>query len=102
MEFIQTYWLEISVLALAFIIAIVYIAWLFKKKGLRGVAIDLIVLAEREFKKGKNAEKLNFVIDRLIEKIPLPFSLFITKSNVKKFIQTVFDEIKEALDYNQK
>ena len=102
MEFIQTHWLELIILALFLVGAIIYIAWLFKKKGLRGVVIDLIVKAEAEFKQGENNEKLNFVIDKLIAKIPLPFSLFITKTTIKKFIQAIFNEIKQALDYKQK
>ena len=102
MEFIQAHLVELIILALLLIGAIIYIAWLIKKKGLRQVAIDLIVTAEREFKKGENAEKFDFVLEKLTAKIPLPFSLFITKSSVEKFIQVVFDEIKEALDYKQK
>ena len=102
LEFIQTHWLELTIVALFFIGAIVYIAWLFKKKGLRGVVVDLIVIAEKEFKQGENEEKLNYVIDKLIALIPTPFNLFITRETVKKFIQKIFDEVKEALDYQKK
>lgn len=99
MEFIKANWLELSVLALFLVVAIIYIAWLIKKKGLRGTVIDLIVKAESSFNQGENAEKLNYVIDKVIAIIPMPFSLFITRESAKKFIQKIFDEVKTALDY---
>ena len=101
MEFIQTYWLELVILALFLIGAIVYIAWLLKKNGLRGTVIKLIVKAEEVYKQGENEEKLNYVIDKVVALIPMPFSLFITRSTVKKLIQKIFNEVKISLDYKK-
>lgn len=99
MEFIQTYWLELSIGVLLLIGTIIYIAWQIKKNGLRGTVVKLIVEAESEFNKGENENKINYVIDKVIALIPAPFSLFITREFVRDFIQKIFDEIKEALDY---
>ena len=75
------------------------IYWLIKKNGLRGTAVNLIVKAEEIYMKGQNDEKMNFAISKLIDVIPKPFRLFVTEEIVRKFIQKIFDEIKEALDY---
>lgn len=101
MEFIQANLLEIIIVAVFAIIAILYVAWLIKKKGLRELAISLIVTAEDMFMKGQNTEKMDFAINKLIAAIPMPFKIFVTKDSIKKFIQGIFDEIKEALDYKK-
>lgn len=102
MEFIQTHWLELTIIALFFIATIIYIVWQIKKNGLRGTVVNLIVEAEENFIKGANEGKLNYVIDKVITLVPMPFQLIITRENIRKFIQKIFDEIKEALDYKKK
>lgn len=101
MEFIQTHWMELLILALAFVGAILYVAWQIKKNGLRGTVVNFIVEAEKNYMQGANENKLNYVIDKVIALIPAPFSLFITREIVKDFIQKVFDDVKEALDYKK-
>lgn len=101
MEFIQTHWLELTIIALFFIVAIIYIAWQIKKNGLRGAVINLIVKAEDMYNKGDNEEKINYVIDKVIALLPMPFQLLITRETIRKFIQKVFDETKKALDYKK-
>ena len=101
MEFLQTHWLELTIIALFFIVGIIYIAWQIKKNGLRGAVINLIVKAEDMYNKGDNEEKINYVIDKVIALLPLPFQLLITRETIRKFIQKVFDEIKKALDYKK-
>ena len=101
MQFIQTHWLELAIVALFFIVVIAYIGWLIKKKGLRAIVIEMIVKAEEKYEQGKNTEKMNYVIDKVIAIIPMPFSLLITRETIQKFIQKIFDEIKEALDYQK-
>ena len=95
MEITQIIAITIIVLA-----AILYIAWKIYKNGLRKVAIELIV--EVEEKLNDNEEKFNTVVNGIIMKLPLPFNLIITTNTVKKFVQTTFDEIKKALDYQKK
>lgn len=101
MEFIQTHWLELIIIALFFIIAIIYIAWQIKKNGLRGAVVNLIVKAEDMYNKGDNEEKINYVIDKVIALIPMPLQLLITRTTIRNFIQKIFDETKKALDYKK-
>lgn len=91
--------IEIAIVVIAILAFILYLVWQIKKKGLRATAVDLIVKAEDMFKQGDNENKLNYVIDKIIAIIPMPLSLFITREAVREFIQTIFDEVKKALDY---
>lgn len=101
MEFIQTHWLELVIIALFFVVAIIYIAWQIKKNGLRGAVVNLIVKAEDMYNDGDNEQKINYVIDKVIALLPVPFNLLITRETIRKFIQKVFDETKKALDYKK-
>lgn len=101
MEFIQTHWIELTIIALFFIATIIYIVWQIKKNGLRKAIVSLIVKAEDMYNKGENEEKINYVIDKVIALLPLPFQLLITRETIRKFIQKIFDEIKKALDYKK-
>ena len=91
--------IEIAIVVIAILAFILYLVWQIKKKGLRATAVDLIVKAEDMFKQGDNENKLNYVIDKIIVLIPAPLSFFITREAVSEFIQTIFDEVKKALDY---
>lgn len=91
--------ISIVVIALVVIASVIFLAYQIKKKGLRKVAINFIVLAEEKFKKGQNSQKFNYVFDAVYEMLPAMLKIFITKQVVKDFIQKVFDEIKIALDY---
>lgn len=90
---------EIAIVVIAILAFIMYLVWQIKKKGLRQTAINLIVKAEDMFKQGDNEKKINYVIDKIIVLIPAPLSFFITREAVREFIQTIFDEVKKALDY---
>lgn len=91
--------IEIAIVVIAILAFILYLVWQIKKKGLRATAVDLIVKAEDMFKQGDNENKINYVIDKIIVLIPAPLSFFITREAVREFIQTIFDEVKKALDY---
>ena len=99
MEFIQTHWLELTIIALFFIAIIIYLAWQIKKKGLKDTVVTMIVKAENMYNKGDNEEKINYVIDKIIALVPIPLQFFITREAIRKFIQKTFDEVKKALDY---
>lgn len=90
---------EIAIVVIAILTFIMYLVWQVKKKGLRQTAISLIVRAENIYNKGENEQKINYVIDKIIVLIPAPLSFFITREAVREFIQTIFDEVKKALDY---
>ena len=89
----------IIILILACVVTLGYLYWMIKKNGLRAVVVEFIVAAERQFEKGENQTKINYVIDRIINILPEFFKIFITRDNVKTFVQGVFDEVKQALDY---
>lgn len=91
--------IEIAIVVIAILAFALYLIWQIKKKGLRQTAISLIVKAEDMFKQGENENKINYVIDKIIVLIPAPLSFFITREAVREFIQTIFDEVKKALDY---
>jgi len=91
--------LSIIIIAVAIIIAIVFLYYKMKKLGLRQVAISLIVEAETRFEYGKNTDKFNYVFSNIYIRLPLILQILFTKENLIQFIQKVFCEIKEALDY---
>ena len=78
------------------IVAAFYIIWKIKKEGLRDTAIKMIVYAEKNF--DDNQVKFETVVQAVISKLSFPFNL-IPSTAISKFVQSVFDEIKEALDY---
>ena len=86
----------VAILVIAFVI---WLIWQIKKKGLKEFATEMIVKAEDMYKQGENAEKLNYVIDKVITMLPTPLQFFITRDAVKNFVQSVFDTVKKALDY---
>ena len=91
--------ISIIIVALIVIAFIIWLIWQIKKKGLKEFVTEMIVKAEDMYKQGENTEKLNYVIDKVIAMLPAPLQFFITREAVKKFVQSVFDSIKKALDY---
>ena len=91
--------ISIVLVALLVIAFIIWLVWQIKKKGLKEFAIEMIIKAEEMYKKGENQEKLNYVIDKVIGMLPKPLQFFITREAVQKFVQSVFDTVKKALDY---
>lgn len=81
---------------------LIYFIYKIKKDGLRTTVINLILQAEKHFGSGNGKEKMQFVIGNVINILPAPIKIFITTENVEKFIQTIFDEIKEVLEYESK
>ena len=78
------------------VIAAFYILWKVKKNGLRKTAIQMIVYAEKNF--DDNQVRFESVVQGILSKLSFPFNM-IPSSAISKFVQSVFDEIKEALDY---
>ena len=91
----------IIILIFVCIICLVSLLFYIKKNGLRATAIELIVYAEKVLGSGKGKEKMDMVIDKFTAILPLPIRLFVTKEAIKVFVQHVFDEVKEALDYRE-
>ena len=91
---------NIIAIAVIGLVTALFIAWKIYKGGLRKVAIDLIVEVEETL--NDNKEKFNTVVNGLIVKLPFPFNVLITTTTVERFVQSTFDEIKKALDYQKK
>lgn len=91
--------ISIVLVALLVIAFIIWLVWQIKKKGLKQFATEMIIKAEEMYKKGENQEKLNYVIDKVIGMLPKPLQFFMTREAVQKFVQSVFDTVKKALDY---
>ena len=83
------------------IIVLAILLWKIKKDGLRATVVDLIVSAETMFKKGENRQKFNYVVNKFIQFLPMPVRFFITVEAVEKFVQLIFDETKNALNYRE-
>ena len=94
--------IEIAVVAIIVLLFVFWLVWQIKKKGLKQFVTQMIVKAEDTYDKGQNSEKLNFVIDKVIAMLPKPLQFFITRETVKKFVQSIFDTVKKALDYTPK
>lgn len=91
--------LSIVIIVVGAIIGLVALYFNVKNRGLREVAITLIVEAEQAFEYGKNSEKFNYVFENFYARLPTLLKFILTKQNVIMFIQRIFDEIKIALDY---
>ncbi len=91
--------LSVIILVMGISILIGCLYYQIKKNGLKRTAIELIVYAEKIIGSGKGEEKMNYVIDKFIAYLPMPFRLLLTREMVKNFIQEVFDEIKDVLEY---
>jgi hypothetical protein len=88
--------MENLILILAILIIAIFIVWEIYTKGLKTTIIKLIVEAESLLE--DNQEKFNTVVNGVLVRLPIPFN-FIPVSFIEDLVQTIFDEIKEALDY---
>lgn len=93
--------LSILILLIGFIFAVGYICLSIKKEGLKATTVKLIVKAEEMFASGEGKEKMAYVVETLTKVLPMPFRLFVTTELLTEFVQSVFDMVKEALDYRE-
>lgn len=92
-----------------FIVAVIVVALFLFVKAMQSVGMskirdyvyELFEKAERKFKHGDNTEKFEYVIGLAKSAIPLPFSLFITESLLRKVVQAWFNVCKDLLDDGQ-
>lgn len=89
---------QILIIAIASLIVLLYAIWQVTKHGFRKTVVKLIVEAEKTFK--SNEDKFKQVCEGLIAKLPFPANLM-PYSVISNFVQKVFDEVKEALDYRE-
>ena len=102
----KEYLVSNPIMAYVFIaIIIVFVLFLLVKlmqtvglEKVRDVVYKGFVTAEHEFLNGENEDKFNYVVDLAKKSIPLPFSLVITETLLRKVIQLWFDLCKDLLD----
>lgn len=103
MEWLQANWLPLTIVVGVVVIFIGYIIYLCKKTGLRKVALDAILKAEEQYHSTTGQERLQLAVDYVYEQLPALLRIAFTKDIIKKylanFVQKVFDEVKELLDY---
>lgn len=78
---------------------LIYLLYHVKKNGLKATVTHFIVQAEKAFDYGMNDQKMGYVVNAIRSLLPRPLQILITNETVEAFVQCVFDEIKEALDY---
>ena len=91
--------ISIIVLVVCLVILVGCLIYEIKKNGLRKVAIDIIIKAEELLGSGKGKEKMQYAITQFLVLLPKPIRIFFTVEAVENFIQEVFDDIKDALEY---
>ena len=105
MEFIQANAPELIIIALAILSFIAYIFYMCKKEGLRKVALKAILEAEKMYYSTTGKERLQIAINYVYEYIPAYIKVILPKSILEdllqKFIQEIFNQVKELLDYEK-
>ena len=105
MEWLQANLLSLLILVLVVIGFIIYLIYLSKKKGLRQVALEAILIAEEKWNTTTGKERLQIAVDYVYDYIPSYVKIFLSKELLNKiladFIQKVFDEVKKVLDFQK-
>lgn len=92
----------IIILILICIVALLVLWYKIQKEGLRETVIKLIVIAEKNFGSGEGKKKMEMVVSNIHNLLPTPLRLFLSEDMIISFVQTIFNEIKEALEYGSK
>ena len=105
MEWLQANCLTLLIIVLVVIGFIIYLIYLSKKKGLRQVALEAILIAEEKWNTTTGKERLQIAVDYVYDYIPSYVKIFLSKELLNKiladFIQKVFDEVKKVLDFQK-
>ena len=105
MEYVQSCLPELIILILTIISFVLYIVYLCKRDGLRSVALRAILEAERQYNSTTGKERLSFAVDYVYEYLPKYIKIILPKLILKdflqRFIQEVFNQVKDLLDYEK-
>lgn len=93
----ETVALAVSGIALAVFLLIKLVQKIGLEK-IRSKVYELFLLAEHEFQYGENTEKFEYVINLARAALPMPYSLFITESLLRKVVQAWFNLVKDLMD----
>lgn len=92
----------IIILIIACVITLLALWYKIQKDGLRETVIKLIVIAENNFGSGEGKKKMEMVVSNIHKVLPTPLRLFLSEDMIINFVQTIFNEVKEALEYGNK
>ena len=84
MEWLQANWLPLLILVLVVIGFIIYLIYLSKKKGLRQVALEAILIAEEKWNTTTGKERLQIAVDYVYDYIPSYVKIFLSKELLNK------------------
>lgn len=105
MKWLAANWLPLLIVILLILAFIVMVIYLCKKKGLRKVALEAILEAENFYNSTTGQERLDMAILYVYSRLPIYLTVIIPEPVMKKvlknFIQKVFNDIKDALDYQK-
>lgn len=105
MQWLAANWLPLLIVVLLVLVFIGIVIYLCKKKGLRTVALEAILEAENFYNSTTGQERLDMAILHVYNRLPLTVTVIVPEPVMKKllknFIQKVFDEVKDALDYQK-
>ena len=105
MEWLQNNLPELIVVIVITILFFIYVFYFIKKEGLRKVAIIAILEAEKLYNSTTGKERLSYAVDYVYEYLPsyvkLLFPKNVLKEDLEHFIQAVFDQVKDLLDYEK-
>ena len=103
MEFINNNWPALMILLAVVLIYIIYAIIQIKRSSLRTYALAAILKAEESLNSTTGKEKMNIAINYVYDLLPAYIKLLLPTSLIeeylRKFIQKVFDEVKQLLDY---
>ncbi len=105
MEWLQNNLLEVVIVILIVVAFIIYLFYCIKKEGLRKVAIKSILEAEKLYNSTTGKERLSYAVDYVYNYLPsyvkLLFPKIVLEESLQRFIQTMFDQVKDLLDYEK-
>lgn len=105
MEWIKSNLPELIVLVIAVISFILYLIYLCKRDGLRKVALRAILEAEKLYNSTTGKERLAFAIAYVYDVLPSYIKVVLPKafleSFLENFIQEVFNQVKDLLDFEK-
>ena len=105
MDWLQENWLPLIIVIAVIAIIIGVIVYLCKKLGLRQVALKAILFAEEQYNSTSGQERMQIAVDYVYQNLPSFITSIIPKDFLHKilsnFIQTIFDEVKQILDYQK-
>lgn len=96
---------EIISAIIIILIFIIYLVYIIKRDGLRNVALKAILEAEKQYNSTTGKERLDFAVNYVYEYLPTYIKIVLPKTILKewlqRFIQEIFSQVKDLLDYEK-